>query len=159
MTQPLTYIDKLENYFHPKFLAMEINQESKKYNIVSYVKMLEEMCRARGIEIKREPFPVLTLSIYIENQTGIEKCWVIEDETETIYKIYYYDMVSMVAKHKTYRDLDGKLKYNGRLYVPEDVKRSSLNFLEENFIRVLSEIKRNMRNKKNKEKENDNSDA
>jgi hypothetical protein len=125
--------------------------------------MLEQMCCVRGIEIKREPFPISSLSIYIKDQTGIEKCWTIEDEIDygvcKIYKIYYYDMVSMVAKYKTYRDSDGKLRYNGRLYVPEDVKRSSLNFLEENFIRILNEIKRNIRNKKNEEKEDDDSDA
>jgi hypothetical protein len=133
MTQPLTYIEKLESHFNRNFLAMEVNYESKKYNIISYVKMLEEMCRARGIEIKREPFPISTFSIFIEDQTGAEKRWIIEEETETVYKIYHYDMVSMVAKYKTYRNSDGKLRYNGRLYVPEKLNRFTLDFVTELF--------------------------
>ena len=107
----MSYVEKLESHFNPAFLSMSVNTDSKKWNIVSYVKMLEQMCCVRGIEIKREPFPISSLSIYIKDQTGIEKCWTIEDEIDygacKIYKIYYYDMVSMIAKNKTYRDADG----------------------------------------------------
>jgi hypothetical protein len=138
-TTPLTYIEKLESHFHPLFLSMSVNTDSKKWNIINYVKMLEQMCRERNIEIKREPFPIPSLSIYIEDQTGKEKRWTIEDETDAVYKIFHYDMVSMVAKNKTFRDTDGKLKYEDSLYVPKGLNRFTLDFVVELFFNNLFE--------------------
>lgn len=130
----MSYVEKLESNFNQDFLEMQVNQESKKYNQVSYVKMLEQMCRDRKIEVQREPFPTSDFVIFAKDQTDTEKRWVVEEETDIAYKIYHYDMVTMISKDKVYIDVDGKLRYEGSLYVPEDVNRFSLDFYSDMFI-------------------------
>jgi hypothetical protein len=132
--QPQTYVEKLESHFHKNFIKMNVNTESKKYNLVGYVKMLEQMCRDRGIEIIRGYFPITNNFIYIQDQNGTEKNWTIEEETDYgTYKIFHYDMVSMIDKKKVYKDVDGKLRYEVSLYVSEDMNRFSLDFIVEMF--------------------------
>jgi excinuclease UvrABC helicase subunit UvrB len=129
-----TYVEKLESHFHSNFIKMQVNQDQKRWNIVSYVRMLEQMCKDRKIDVQREHFPVTNNFIYIQDQTSTEKCWTIEEETDNVYKIFHYDLVSMIAKSKVYRDIDGRLKYVDSLHVPEDVNRFSLDFYRELFI-------------------------
>lgn len=140
MTQTQTYVEKLESHFHPAFLAMSVNTDSKKWHLVSYVKMLEQMCKDKEIEVKREPFPITNHFIYIKDQKGTEKCWTIEEETDTVYKIFHYDMITMIAKNRVHRDVDGKTRYDDYLYVPENVNRFSLDFITENFFNNLMEV-------------------
>jgi hypothetical protein len=126
-----TYIEKLEANFHPLFLAMQINQEFKRWNLISYIKMLEKMCEDRSLQIPSESFPITNNFLYANDQFSSEKCWIIEDETDTYYKIFHYDVVTAIAKNKVYMGEDGKLRYDGCLYVDENINRFSLSFIEE----------------------------
>ena len=133
-TQPQaqTYIEKLESYFNQDFLAMSVNTELKRWSVVSYVRMLEEMCRNMNIEVKREYFPIPSYSVYINDQFGTEKCWRIYEETSLgTYKINHYELITEIYIDKIYRDLDNRLCYPESIYVPEDIGRFSLSFLQE----------------------------
>jgi hypothetical protein len=137
-----TYIEKLESHFHPAFVSTPTNQDLKKYETVSYVRMLEEMCRDRRIEIKREFFPITNNFIYIKDQFGNEHCWRIYEETNYgTYKVSYYNVITEIYINKTYRDLDNRLCYLESVYVPEDINIFSLSYIEELFERIAEEIK------------------
>ena len=136
-----TYIEKLESYFHPAFITMKSNQESKRYSVVGYVKMLEEMCKDRKIKIEREPFPITNNFIYIEDQQGVERCWRIYEETNhETYRIYYYNLITEICIYKTYRDLNNRLYYSQPIRIPEGVGRFSLTFIQEMFEEAIVHI-------------------
>jgi hypothetical protein len=115
--------------------------------------MLEEMCRDRNIEINPEPFPIKNNFIYIKDQEGQERCWTIEEETKYgTYKIFCYDIISKISIKKIYIK-NGKRYYLDTIYVPEGTNKMSLSFLEENFIGLLEDAERDIREKKEKTKE------
>jgi hypothetical protein len=137
-----TYVEKLESHFHSNFIKMQVNQDQKRWNIVSYVRMLEQMCKDRGIEIEREFFPITNNFIYIKDQFGNEHCWRIYEETNYgTYKVSYYNVITEIYINKTYRDLDNRLCYLESVYVPEDINIFSLSYIEELFERIAEEIK------------------
>jgi hypothetical protein len=136
-----TYIEKLESNFHPRFITMKVNQESKRWNIISYVRMLEEMCKDRGIEIEREPFHITNNFVYIQDQNGEKKCWCIYDETNHgTYKVAYYDLITEIYKSKIYRDSDERLCYSECVCVPENVNQFSLSYIVDMFIDSITDV-------------------
>jgi hypothetical protein len=126
-----TYAQKLESHFHPAFLAMEVNQKSKKYEPLRYIEMLEQMCKERGIEVKREPFNLRNNFIYIQDQYGNIKEWTVEEETKTTYKIFHLDLITQISKSKVFESDAGHLLYEDSIRVPEDCNRMCLEFYKE----------------------------
>jgi len=126
-----TYAQKLESHFHPAFLAMGVNQDSKKYEPLQYIKMLEQMCKERGIEVVREPFNLRNNFIHIQDQYGNIKEWAVEEETENTYKIFHYDLITEISKLKVFLSDSRQLFYKDSIRVPEDCNRMCLDFYKE----------------------------
>ena len=122
----MTYINQLEKYFHKDFLAMDVNTESKRYDITSYVEMLEEMIAKRGIKVDKQNYSKKELAIMIDDKKGYENKWLVYDETPTYFSVRHLDAITSVAKTEV-----ASGKYVRKVNIPKGSTRKSLTYLRE----------------------------
>jgi hypothetical protein len=120
----MDYVQKLEGYFHKDFLAMDVNTECKAVNIVSYVRMLEEMVSERGIIVEKEDYDTTENHILIEDKSGDTHRWVVDVEHPTYFEVRHMNAVTFVGKD---RIIDRKCDY--KIDIPKGSTRNSLTYL------------------------------
>ena len=122
----MNYIEKLESNFHTDFINMKVNREMKFLRLKSYVDMLEQMSKERGIEFVRELYPIPSRYIVAEDKDGEEHRWDIEAEHSDRYNVRHMDAITSIGKN---RIVDGKCDY--KINIPKGSSRNSLTYLFE----------------------------
>jgi len=122
----MDYIEKLENCFHENFINMVVNKEMKFSNLKTYVEMLEEMLKERGVDIEKESYTIPQRQILVEDKDGVEHRWDIEKEHTDYYDVNHLGAITVIAKNKI---TNGKCIY--KINIPKGCNRESLTYLLE----------------------------